>query len=103
MREALARRRERTIAITPIVGGKAVKGPAAVMMKTMGIRPAAVEVAKLYRDFAGVFVLDAVDRKQAAEVEAAGVRAVVVDTIMLGKRGRKRLARAVCRELEIGI
>jgi LPPG:FO 2-phospho-L-lactate transferase len=101
IREALRRRRERVAAISPIVGGRALKGPAAAMMKSMRARAAAAEVAQLYTDFAGVFVLDEVDRKQAAEVEALGVRAVVTNTIMSGRRERIALARVVARELGI--
>lgn len=101
VREALRRRRERVAAISPIVGGRALKGPAAAMMKSMRARAAAAEVAQLYTDFAGVFVLDEVDRKQAAEVEALGVRAVVTNTVMSGRRERIALARVVARELGI--
>jgi LPPG:FO 2-phospho-L-lactate transferase len=101
IREALESRRERVAAISPIVGGKALKGPAAHMMKSMRLGAGAPEVAKLYADFAGVFVLDEVDRKQAATVEAIGVRPVVTNTIMRGLRERKGLARAVARELGI--
>ena len=101
IREALQRRRGRVIAISPIVGGKALKGPAAHMMKSMRLGAAASEVAKLYRDFIGVFVLDEVDLGQAGKVEAIGVRPVVTNTIMRGLRERKALARVVARELEI--
>jgi len=102
IREALQGRRDRVVAISPIVGGKALKGPAAKMMKSMQLGAAASEVAKLYADFAGVFVLDDVDRKQAGKVEALGVRPVVTDTIMRGLRERKALARVVAEELGIG-
>ena len=95
IREALRQRRERVAAISPIVGGRALKGPAADMMRSMKMRCAAAEVACLYADFAGVFVLDEVDRKQAAELEPRGVRPVVANTIMSGQRERKALARAV--------
>jgi LPPG:FO 2-phospho-L-lactate transferase len=101
IREALSRRRERVAAISPIVGGRALKGPAAAMMKSMNIRPAAVEVAKLYADFVRLFVLDEVDRKQAAAVEELGMQPVVTGTIMHGRRERKGLARVVVRELGI--
>jgi LPPG:FO 2-phospho-L-lactate transferase len=101
IREALRSKREQVTAISPIVGGRALKGPAAKMMKSMGLRSAAVEVAKLYTDFAGVFVLDEEDRKQAAQVEALGIRPVVTDTIMHGLRERKALARVVARELGV--
>ena len=101
IREALRQKRERVAAISPIVAGRALKGPAAAMMKSMKLRPAAAEVAKLYRDFAGVFVLDEMDRKQSAEVELLGMRPLVTNTIMRGLRERKSLARVVARAMEI--
>jgi LPPG:FO 2-phospho-L-lactate transferase len=101
IREALQRIRGRVLAISPIVGGRALKGPAARMMKSMGLRASAAEVAKLYQDFVGVFVLDEVDRKQAVQVEALEMRAVVTNTIMSGLRERKALAKVVARELGI--
>ncbi len=101
IREALQRRRENVAAISPIVGGRALKGPAAKMMKSLQLRSSAAEVAKLYVDFCGIFILDEMDRKQAAQVQALGMRPVVTNTIMSGLRERKSLARAVARELEI--
>ena len=101
IREALEQRRERVAAISPIVGGRALKGPAAAMMKSMKMRPAASEVAKLYVDFVSLFVLDEVDRKQAATVKELGMQPVVTGTVMHGQRERKALARVVVRELGI--
>ncbi len=99
IREALQRKRERVVAISPIVGGRALKGPAAKMMKSMQLKASAAEVAKLYVDFTGVFVLDEIDRKQAAQVAALDMRPVVTNTIMRGLRERKSLARVVAREM----
>lgn len=101
IREALQSKRDRVLAISPIVGGRALKGPAARMMKSMRLRPAASEVARLYADFAGTFVLDEVDQKQAVLVEKLGMKPVVTNTIMRGLRERKSLARVVVRELGI--
>jgi LPPG:FO 2-phospho-L-lactate transferase len=101
IREALRRKRDRVVAISPIVGGRALKGPAAKMMKSMQLRASAAEVAKLYVDFCGVFILDEIDRKQASQVEALDMRPVVTNTIMRGLREKKTLARAVAREMGI--
>jgi LPPG:FO 2-phospho-L-lactate transferase len=101
IRGALAGRRDRVVAISPIVGGRALKGPAAAMMKSMRSRASAAEVAKMYADFCSVFVLDEIDRRQAGEVAAFGLRPVVTNTVMTGLRERKALARAVVRELEL--
>ncbi len=101
IRDALRGKRERVMAISPIVAGRALKGPAAQMMKSMQMRPSAVEVARLYGDFAGVFVLDELDRDSAKEVEALGMRAMVTNTLMTGLRQKKELARAVVRAMGI--
>jgi len=101
IRAALRRRRDKVAVISPIVGGRALKGPAAKMMKSLLRRSSAAEVAKLYLDFAGIFMLDEVDRKQVAQVEACGMRPVITNTIMRGLRERKSLARVVVRELGI--
>lgn len=101
LREALRRRRDHVAAISPIVGGRALKGPAAKMMKSMNLKSSATEVAKLYADFVGTFVLDEVDRRHAAQVEALGMKAMVTKTIMRGLRERKALAGVVIRELGI--
>jgi LPPG:FO 2-phospho-L-lactate transferase len=101
IRAALRERRERVIAVSPIVGGRAIKGPTAKMMQSQGIPVTAGEVAKLYADFAGVFVLDGADRRYAAEVEALDMRSVVAKTVMHGMAQKKALARVVVRELGI--
>jgi LPPG:FO 2-phospho-L-lactate transferase len=101
IRTALQRKRDKVAVISPIVGGRALKGPAAKMMKSMQLRSSAAEVAKLYLDFTNIFVLDELDRKQAAQVEAFGMRPVVTNTIMRGLREKKSLARVVARELGI--
>jgi LPPG:FO 2-phospho-L-lactate transferase len=86
-------RRERTVAVTPIVAGVALKGPTVEMMKTLGPPPNPVEVARLYRDVAATFVLDARDEGLSPGVRALGYRTVVCDTVM--KDGGVGLARAV--------
>jgi LPPG:FO 2-phospho-L-lactate transferase len=97
IRDALRTTRATVAAISPIVGGRALKGPAARMMKSMGHGASAAGVAAMYRDFVDVFVLDHVDGGLAPAVEAMGMRAVVTNTIMTGVPQRKALARAVLR------
>jgi LPPG:FO 2-phospho-L-lactate transferase len=75
-------RRDRTVAITPIVGGAALKGPTVEMMRALGPEPNPVEVARMYRDVAAGFVIDRRDGEIAAAVEAMGVRALLLDTVM---------------------
>ncbi|MBI3667116.1 MAG: 2-phospho-L-lactate transferase [Acidobacteria bacterium] len=101
IREALRQTPAPVAAISPIVGGRALKGPAARMMKSMGWRASAAQVAELYRDFLDVFVLDGVDRDEARRVEALGIRTVVTNTIMSGVPQKKALARTVLKALEL--
>jgi LPPG:FO 2-phospho-L-lactate transferase len=70
------------VAISPIVGGGTIKGPADRMMRGLGMEVSAVGVAEAYRDFLDVLVLDGQDRDLAPRVEALGIRAIVTDTIM---------------------
>ena len=82
VRDALAARRERVVAMSPIVGGAALKGPAARMLTELGHDASAVGVARLYRDLASVLVIDDADADLAAAVAAEGMRPFVTDTIM---------------------
>lgn len=85
--------RERTIAVTPIVGGVALKGPTVEMMRALGMTPDPVEVARMYRDAAGLFVLDKRDRVRAGAIEELGYRTIVLDTVM--RDGGRTLATAL--------
>jgi LPPG:FO 2-phospho-L-lactate transferase len=95
IREALRKSAAPVAAISPIVGGRALKGPAARMMKSLGMRVSAAGVAEMYRDFVDVFVLDWVDARQASKVEALGMRVEVTDTIMTSLARKRALARVV--------
>jgi LPPG:FO 2-phospho-L-lactate transferase len=93
IREVLVERRDRVVAVSPIVGGAPVKGPADRLMGPLGLDVSCVGVAQAYRDFASSLVIDAVDAARAGEVEALGVHAVVTDTIMRSPEVAAALAR----------
>ncbi len=101
MRAALRSVRARVAAISPIVGGKTIKGPADKMMRGLGHEVSPLGVAKLYRDIASVFVLDRVDWRYVAQIEKLGMRAVAADTIMSTPARAARLADVVLRALEV--
>jgi LPPG:FO 2-phospho-L-lactate transferase len=94
IREALCATRARVVAVSPIVGGRALKGPADRMLTSLGHEASATGVARLYRDFLGVMVLDREDEALVLPVEGLGVRAVVTDTIMRNAATRRALAEA---------
>lgn len=95
VREALERTTATRVAISPIIAGQVVKGPAAKMMTTLGYEVSALGVAKIYRGLIDVFVLDEQDRALAPEVEALGMRAVVTDTMMTSMQRKAELANDV--------
>jgi LPPG:FO 2-phospho-L-lactate transferase len=80
------------IAVTPIVGGEALKGPAAKLMRELGVEPSAVEVARHYADFINGFVLDERDTALRPQIEAMGMGVLVTDTVMRVADDRARLA-----------
>jgi LPPG:FO 2-phospho-L-lactate transferase len=98
MPELLAAARDRgarIVAVSGIIGGKALKGPADRMLASLGHEPSALGVARGYAGLIDTFVLDAVDAVLAPAVEALGIRAVVTDTIMTDDASRARLASEV--------
>ncbi len=101
VREALRSVQRRVAAISPIVGGKTLKGPADEMLRGLGLEVSAVSVARLYRDIAGTFVLDRVDASRASEIEQLGMHAVIADTIMSSVQRAQRLARVVLHQLRV--
>lgn len=92
VRDALLNAVAPIIAVTPIVGGEAVKGPAAKLMRELGVEPSAVVVARHYAEFINGFVLDAADAASRQEIEAMGLGVLVSDTIMKTADDRARLA-----------
>jgi len=98
VREALggaSRRGTPIVAVSGIVGGRALRGPADRMLATLGHEPTALGVARIYQDVADRFVLDRVDEALVSEVEALGMRTLVTDTIMSDDAARTRLAAEV--------
>ncbi len=83
------------VAVSGIVGGVALKGPADRMLVSLGHASSALGVARLYVGLIDAFVIDAVDAALAPAIEALGMRAVVTDTIMRDDASRGRLARDV--------
>jgi LPPG:FO 2-phospho-L-lactate transferase len=96
---ALLKTRSKIVAISPIVGGKTIKGPADKLMKAVGIEPTAVGVAQIYREFLDTLILDVQDKLLAKKVEDLGIKAVVTNTIMRTIADKVRLARIAVREL----
>jgi len=95
VRELLARRRDDVVAVSPIIDGAALKGPADRLLAELGHEVSCVGVADLYRDVAGTIVIDEADAGRADEIRASGVAVEVTTTIMSDEENARRLARAV--------
>ncbi len=83
------------VAVSPIIGGKAVKGPAAKMYAELGIRPSALAVAQHYGTLLNGFVFDTVDAEQETAIRKTGIKTKTTDSIMKDAKGRRRLAKDV--------
>lgn len=80
------------VAISPIIGGQTVKGPAAKMYRELGMEPSALAVAMHHSDLATAFVLDEVDRELEGAIRSLNIQTLVTNTLMSSLDDRKRLA-----------
>jgi LPPG:FO 2-phospho-L-lactate transferase len=85
--------------VSPLIGGATIKGPAARMLVELGHAPSAAGVAGVYQGLLDAWLIDPVDAHLASEVLASGMRPVIADALMRGRRGEARLARALLRAL----
>ncbi len=83
------------VAISPIIGSQALKGPAAKMYKELGIQPSAYAVAKHYEDLLSGFVFDQLDAESEKTIQLLGIKTLTTDSIMKDAEGRRRLAKVV--------
>ncbi len=82
----------RVFAVSPIIGGETVKGPAAKMYRELGIEPSALAVANHYRDLVTGFVIDTVDKSLQGEITGLNMQVLVTNTLMKSHDDRSRLA-----------
>jgi LPPG:FO 2-phospho-L-lactate transferase len=95
VREAVNARRADVVAVSPIIAGAALKGPADRLLRELGHESSVVGIARIYASLAATLVVDEADADQAAAVEAEGLRCVVAPTIMRGPDEAAALARTV--------
>jgi LPPG:FO 2-phospho-L-lactate transferase len=99
IRAAVAARRADAVAVSPIVSGRALRGPLAEMLSGLGHEPSALGVARLYAELVSTFVVDLADAELAPAIEALGLRAVVVPTVMVDPLEREEIGRGVVEAL----
>jgi LPPG:FO 2-phospho-L-lactate transferase len=100
IRAALRSSRALRVAVTPLVGGRALKGPTDTMMAQLGFPVSPVTIAKEYRDFLDAFILDEQDTALRPDIEALGVRCILAQTVMNTLPEKQNLARTLLGLLE---
>ena len=95
MQKALAASRAPKIAVSPLVGGRALKGPADRMLDTLGYEVSATGVARIYEGLVNGMVVDGIDAGERARIEALGMQVLVTDAVMRDAGDRARLAMEV--------
>lgn len=95
IRDSIRAKKADVFAISPIVQGRALRGPAAKLLPLWGAEPSAFGVAELYADICGNFVLDRLDTHQADRIRALGMRVLVVDTVMTSEKVARQIAQEI--------
>jgi len=95
IRDAIEQSRAPVAAVSPIIGGRALKGPADRMLRDLGHASTAAGVARLYEKLADIFVVDKEDAGLVAEIEGLGMRCVAINTMMSTPERARELASAV--------
>jgi LPPG:FO 2-phospho-L-lactate transferase len=95
VRDALRKTCAKKVAVSPIVGGAPIKGPAAKLLNGLGVEVSAFGVAKLYADFLDGFVIDSVDASEKCRIEELGIKVIVGNTLMKDLTSKVALAKMV--------
>ncbi len=95
VREALRQTRAKVVAVSPIVAGAPIKGPADKLLHGLGLKVSAFGVAELYADFVDVFVIDRLDASEKERIERLGIKVKVTNTIMKSLTDKVNLAKVV--------
>jgi len=93
IREALGRSSGKIVGVSPIIGGKAVKGPLDRLMESLGLEVSPLGVAQLYKGFLEGFVIDEVDKSSKSRIERLGMKVTTTHTIMDSEDAKTRLAK----------
>jgi len=92
VKKALTETKAKVVAISPIIQGAPLKGPADKLMRGLGLKVSAYSVANLYRDFVDAFIIDNMDQDEEKRIEKLGLKVVATNTIMKNLQDKMRLA-----------
>lgn len=100
IRKALIDTRASTVAVSPLIGGRPLKGPADRLMKGLGMEVSSKQIAKIYSDFLDVMVIDETDAEEKAGIEETGIKTLTADTVMSSDDKSENLSRIILRYLD---
>jgi LPPG:FO 2-phospho-L-lactate transferase len=103
VRDAIEATRARGVpvaAVSPLIGGATIKGPAARMLSELGYQQTAAGVLEVYQGLVGAYLIDPLDSGLSSEITRLGARPIIADALMRGRRGEARLARALLTALQ---
>jgi LPPG:FO 2-phospho-L-lactate transferase len=100
IKNALKETKAQIVGVSPIIGGKTVKGPADKLLKTINVQPTAVGVAEFYRGFLDTLVIDNIDEQLQTKITALGIKPVVTNTLMRTLSDKTRLASVVLKQFK---
>ena len=99
-REAFKKSEAKKLAVSPLINGKAVKGPAEKIMNSLGLQSDAIGIAKFYEEFIDTILIDNIDRQLAPDIESLGLEVFCTDILMSKKTEKKRLAAEILQICE---
>ena len=99
IREEIVNSPAKVIAVSPLIGGKPLKGPADKLMRGLGLEASSSEIANLYKDFLDVMVLDDSDSGEVEKINSLGIKTFVTDTIMTDDEKSKILSEKIIEYL----
>ena len=99
IREAIVKSQAKVVAISPLIGGKPLKGPADKLMRGLGLEASSSAIAGLYSDFLDVMVLDDSDKGEVEKISTLGISTFVTDTIMTDRDKSKQLSEKILNYL----
>lgn len=93
--QALLNTNARIVSISPLIGGKPLKGPADRLMKGLGMEVSSTQIAKIYKEFLDVMVIDNTDENECKVIEELGMVSLTTDTVMNNQEKSERLSRKI--------
>ena len=101
IREAIVKSQAKVVAISPLIGGKPLKGPADKLMRGLGLEASSSAIAGLYSDFLDLMVLDDSDTGEVEKISSLGISTFVTDTIMTDRDKSKELSEKILNYLSV--